>query len=65
MNNLQQLIKQQATIIADLQNQQAAAAQNSTIIPAPIPAPALAPRPSKVYITKPSDFNSNDYNTFK
>ena len=53
-------------MIADLQNQQAAVATQN-------PAPALAsisaltpiPRPSKVYITKPLDFDSNNYNTFK
>ena len=53
-------------MIANLQNQQAAAAaQNSAPILAPIPAFALIPRPSKVYITKSPDFDGNDYDTFK
>ena len=51
-------------MIADLQNQQAAAAtQNPVSTPAPVSAPT--PRPSKVHVTKPPDFDSNDYNTFK
>ena len=66
MNNLQWLLEQQAAMIADLQNQQATAAtQNSAPTPAPIPAPALVLSPLKVYIIKPSDFNSNDYDIFK
>ena len=65
-NNLQWLLKQQAAIIADLQNQQATAAtQNPALIPASISAPAPAPRPPKVHVTKPPDFDGNDYNTFK
>ena len=66
MNNLQQLIEQQAAMIADLQNQQAAvAAQNPAPVLASVSTPASTLRPSKVHITKPPDFNSNDYNTFK
>ena len=53
-------------MIADLQNQQVAtAAQNPAPVPAPVPTPTSAPRPPKVYVTKPPDFNGNDYNTFK
>ena len=53
-------------MITDLQNQQAiAAAQNPAPILAPIPAPAPVPKPPKVYVTKPPDFDSNNYNTFK
>ena len=53
-------------MIADLQNQQAAAAaQNPTFALAPIPAFASAPRPPEVYVAKPLNFNGNDYNTFK
>ena len=53
-------------MITDLQNQQAvAAAQNPAPVPAPIPALASVPRPPKVYITKPPDFDGNDYDTFK
>ncbi|PAV17320.1 hypothetical protein PNOK_0738400 [Pyrrhoderma noxium] len=66
MNDLQQLLKQQATMIADLQNQQATvAAQNPAPILAPVSASASAPRPPKVYIVKSPDFDGNDYNTFK
>ena len=65
-NDLQQLLKQQTAIIADLQNQQATiAAQNPTLAPAPVFAPISALRPSKVHVVKPPDFDSNDYNTFK
>ncbi|PAV14927.1 hypothetical protein PNOK_0948000 [Pyrrhoderma noxium] len=47
-------------------NQQAVvAAQNSASTPASIPAPTPIPRPSKVHVTKPLDFDSNDYDTFK
>ena len=53
-------------MIADLQNQQAAAvAQNPAPALAPIPTLAPTPRLSKVYVTKPPDFDGNDYNTFK
>ena len=53
-------------MIADLQNQQAtAAAQNPAPVLAPIPTLAPILRPPKVYIAKPPDFDSNDYNTFK
>ena len=53
-------------MIANLQNQQATATiQNSALIPAPILAFASVPRPPKVYVTKPPDFDSNDYDTFK
>ena len=53
-------------MIADLQNQQAvAAAQNPAPILAPVSVPTSASRPPKIYITKPPDFNSNDYDTFK
>ena len=53
-------------MIADLQNQQAtAAAQNPAPILAPIRTPTSAPRTSKVHVTKPPDFDGNDYNTFK
>ena len=49
-------------MIANLQNQQAAVvAQN----PASVLAPVLVPRPSKVYIAKLSNFDDNDYDTFK
>ena len=65
-NNLQQLLEQQAAIIADLQNQQAAAAtQNSVPTPALVLAPTSALRPPKVHIVKPPDFDSNNYDTFK
>ena len=50
-------------MIADLQNQQAA--QNSAPVPAPIPTSAPTPRLSKVHVTKPPDFDGNDYDTFK
>ena len=61
-NDLQWLLKQQAAMIANLQNQQAAvAAQNPASVLAPVP----VPRPSKVYVAKPPNFDSNDYNTFK
>ena len=49
-------------MIADLQNQQATVAAQNPILTL---APAPAPRPPKVYVTKPSDFDGNDYNTFK
>ena len=53
-------------MITDLQNQQAtAAAQNSTPTLAPVSTSAFASRPPKVYIVKPPDFDSNNYNTFK
>ena len=66
MNDLQWLLKQQAAMITNLQNQQAtAAAQNPAPIPAPVPAPAPAPRPLKVHVAKPPDFDGNDYDTFK
>ena len=53
-------------MIANLQNQQAiTTAQNFDSIPAPISASTSALRTLKVYITKPSDFNGNDYDTFK
>ena len=54
-------------MITDLQNQQAAAttAQNPALIPTPVPTPAPTPRLPKVYITKPSDFDGNDYDIFK
>ena len=66
MNNLQQLIEQQAAMIADLQNQQATTTtQNSALIPALISTSISAPKPLKVYIAKPPDFDDNDYNTFK
>ena len=53
-------------MIADLQNQQAtAAAQNPVLALAPALAPALVSRPPKVHITKPPNFDNNDYNTFK
>ena len=66
MNDLQWLLKQQAAMIADLQNQQTTTvAQNPAFIPASILALILIPRPPKVYITKPPDFDGNDYNTFK
>ena len=66
MNNLQQLIEQQAAMIADLQNQQATTtAQNSAFIPALISTPISAPKPLKVYIVKPPDFDDNDYDIFK
>ena len=53
-------------MITDLQNKQATVAvQNPASILAPVLAPASTPRPSKVHITKPPDFDSNDYNTFK
>ena len=66
INDLQQLLEQQAAMIADLQNQQAAAAaQNPAPTLAPILTPASAPRPLKVYVIKPPDFDGNDYNTFK
>ena len=55
MNNLQQLIEQQAAITA----------QNPALIPALVSTSISAPKPLKVYITKPPDFNGNDYNTFK
>ena len=64
INNLQQLIEQQATMIADLQNQQATA-QNSISVSASIPISTPALRPLKVHITKPLDFDSNNYNIFK
>ena len=66
MNDLQQLLEQQAVIIADLQNQQAVVAtQNLAPVLAPVPAPASTPRPFKVHVAKPPDFDSNDYDTFK
>ena len=53
-------------MIADLWNQQAVTtAQNSALIPAPVLTLISAPKPFKVYIAKPPDFDSNDYNTFK
>ena len=53
-------------MIADLQNQQATTAtQNSTLALAPVLTSAFASRPPKVYVAKPPDFDSNDYNTFK
>ena len=53
-------------MITDLQNQQAAVtAQNPAPILASVLAPASTPRPPKVYIVKLSNFNSNNYNTFK
>ena len=53
-------------MIADLQNQQAtAAAQNPAPVPAPISASTPIPRTLKVYVTKPPNFNGNDYDTFK
>ena len=65
-NDLQQLLEQQAAMIANLQNQQAAAAtQNPASTPALVSVPAFAPRPPKVYVAKPPDFDSNNYNTFK
>ena len=53
-------------MIADLQNQQATvAAQNPAPALASVPAPAPILRPPKVHITKPPDFDGNDYDTFK
>ena len=53
-------------MIADLQNQQAiAAVQNPAPVLASISAFAPVLRPPKVYIAKPLDFISNDYDTFK
>ena len=53
-------------MIANLQNQQAAAAaQNPAPTPAPVPAPAPTPRLFKVHIAKPPNFDSNNYDTFK
>ena len=49
-------------MIADLQNQQAAAAAQN---PALTLAPVSALRPPKVHIIKPPDFDGNDYNTLK
>ncbi|PAV16013.1 hypothetical protein PNOK_0887100 [Pyrrhoderma noxium] len=49
-------------MIADLQNQQAiAAAQNLAPTLALVPASAPTPRPSKVYVVKPPDFDNNNY----
>ena len=53
-------------MIADLQNQQAAAAaQNPAPVLASVSAFAPVPRPFKVHVTKPPDFDGNDYDTFK
>ena len=60
MNDLQQLLEQQATMIADLQNQQAAAATQN-----PAFAPTSVLKPSKVHIAKPPNFDGNNYDTFK
>ena len=49
-------------MIADLQNQQAAAATQN---PAPALALISALKPSKVHVIKPPDFDSNDYDTLK
>ena len=66
MNDLQQLLEQQTTIIADLQNQQATvAAQNPAPVLASVSTSASAPRLSKVHVTKPLDFDGNNHNTFK
>ena len=66
MNDLQWLLEQQAAMIVDLQNQQAiTAAQNPAPISVSVSALASAPRTLKVYVIKPLDFDSNDYNTFK
>ena len=53
-------------MIANLQNQQATAAtQNSAPTPASVPISTSTPKPPKVHIAKPPDFNSNNYDIFK
>ena len=53
-------------MITDLQNQQTTtAAQNPAPISAFVSVSAPALRTPKVHITKPPDFDGNDYDTFK
>ena len=53
-------------MIANLQNQQAAAAvQNPVSIPALVLASAFTPKTLKIYIIIPLDFDGNNYDTFK